>query len=412
MSAGGIVTIYPGHAVGRVIAPPSKSMAHRLLIGAALATGESTVRHVAPSEDILATADCLRALGAGIEGVETGICTVSGLTDHGASVGGVRHLDCRESGSTLRFLLPLCLDGIPTVLHGRGRLLARPMEIYRELCRERGITFEQNDESITVCGRLKAGTFSLRGDVSSQFITGLLFALPRLCQDSYIRLTTPVESRSYLDLTFDALRAFGVCVEWRGEREIYVPGGQRYRASDVTVEGDHSNAAFFGALRALGGEVTVDGLREDSRQGDRLWRAHLSALAAGCPTISLADCPDLGPVLMAVAAAGKGAIFTDAGRLRIKESDRGAAMAEELRAFGVDVGISPDGGTVTVHGGSFRAPDRMLCGHNDHRIVMSLALLCTLTGGSITDAGAVAKSMPDFFNVLAGLGIRLSLDAG
>ena len=318
MSAGGIVTIYPGHAVGRVIAPPSKSMAHRLLIGAALATGESTVRHVAPSEDILATADCLRALGAGIEGVETGICTVSGLTDHGASVGGVRHLDCRESGSTLRFLLPLCLDGIPTELYGQGRLLARPLGIYRELCEARGIRFSQSENKITVCGTLQAGDFSLRGDVSSQFITGLLFALPRLDGDSRILLTTPIESRSYLDLTLDALRIFGIRAEWRGERELYVPGNQHYRAADVTVEGDHSNAAFLAALGILGGQVSVEGLREDSLQGDRVWRTHLNALAAETPTISLADCPDLGPVLMAVAAAGQGATFTDTARLRLK----------------------------------------------------------------------------------------------
>ena len=414
MSAGGTVTILPGRAVGKVIAPPSKSMAHRLLISAALAEGESTVRHLAPSEDILATRDCLTALGASLDNTAADVCTVRG-TSAGAGIGSThtadlpRRLYCRESGSTLRFLLPLCLDGIPTELYGQGRLLARPLGIYRELCEERGIHFAQGESKIIVCGKLQAGDFSLRGDVSSQFITGLLFALPRLDGDSRILLTTPIESRSYLDLTLDALRTFGICAEWRNERELYSPGNQHYRASVVTVEGDHSNAAFLGALGALGGQVSVEGLREDSLQGDRVWQPHLQALMAGSPTISLADCPDLGPVLMAVAAAKQGATFTDAGRLRLKESDRGTAMAQELDAFGIRVEIAPDGNTIRVHASPLRAPDRILCGHNDHRIVMSLALLCTLTGGTISDAAAVAKSYPDFFEVLGALGIHCTV---
>lgn len=409
MSAGGIVHITPGRAVGRVTAPPSKSMAHRWLIGSALAYGESVIRHLATSEDMLATSDCLRALGASVEGLESGICTVRGLG--GKPQGNMateRHLYCRESGSTLRFLLPLCLlDGVRSVLHGKGRLLARPLGIYEELCRERGIFFEQNAECVTVCGRLTAGDYIMRGDVSSQFITGLLFALPLLDDDSRIRLTTHLESRPYLDLTVDALKTFGVRVEFVGEREIFIPGGQRYCPVDAIVEGDHSNAAFLGALNTLGGNIIIDGLREDSLQGDRVWKKHMASLAAGAPTVSLADCPDLGPVLMAVAAAGKGATFTDAARLRIKESDRGAAMAKELAAFGVSLEITEDGNIIRVPGGMLRAPDRVLDGHNDHRIVMSLAVLCTLTGGTVTDANAVAKSMPDFFEVLRGLGIRM-----
>ena len=403
MSAGGIATVRPGRATGRVTAPPSKSMAHRWLIGSALAGGESIIRHLATSEDMLATSDCLRALGARVEGLESGTCTVTGL-DGKTRGGAERHLYCRESGSTLRFLLPLCLlDGVKSVLHGSGRLLARPLGIYEDLCRERGIYFEQNAECVTVCGRLTAGDYTMRGDVSSQFITGLLFTLPLLDGDSRIKLTTHLESRSYLDLTLDALRTFGIRAEFVGEREIHVPGGQHYHAVDATVEGDHSNAAFLGALRTLGGDVTIEGLREDSLQGDRVWKRHMEALAAGCPTISLADCPDLGPILMAVAAAGQGATFVDTARLKIKESDRGAAMASELAAFGVPLTVEDD--RILVPGGRLRAPDRVLDGHNDHRIVMSLAVLGTLVGATITDARAVAKSMPDFFEVLTSLGI-------
>lgn len=411
MSAGGIARIAPGRAAGRVTAPPSKSMAHRILIGSALADGESMIRHLAASEDILATSDCLRALGASVAGLESGVCTVKGFGGYPqGAMDTERHLYCRESGSTLRFLLPLCLlDGVKSVLHGTGRLLARPLGIYEELCRKRGIFFEQTDACVTVCGRLTAGEYIMRGDVSSQFITGLLFALPLLEGDSRIRLTTHLESRSYLDLTVDALNTFGIRVDFVGEREIFIPGGQHYRSVDAAVEGDHSNAAFLGALNALGGDIIIDGLREDSLQGDRVWKPHMEALAAGAPTISLADCPDLGPVLMAVAAAGQGALFTDAARLKIKESDRGAAMAEELAAFGISVDVSEDGSTIRIPGGMLRAPDRLLNGHNDHRIVMSLAVLCTMTGGAITDARAVAKSMPDFFEVLASLGISLTL---
>ena len=409
MSAGGRVRITSGRAVGHVVAPPSKSMAHRWLIGAALAEGESTIRHLASSQDILATSDCLRALGASLEGLSGGTCTVRGVG--GMPRGGdgeERHLYCRESGSTLRFLLPLCLlDGKRSVLHGEGRLLARPLGIYEELCRERGIVFEQNESAVTVCGRLTAGEYVMRGDVSSQFITGLLFALPLLEGESRIRLTTHLESRSYLDLTLDALRTFGVQASFVGEREILIPGGQHYRPVDATVEGDHSNAAFFGALNAVGGHVTIEGLREDSLQGDRVWREHMAALVAGCPTISLADCPDLGPVLMAVAAVNHGAHFIDAGRLRLKESDRGAAMARELALIGIPTSVSEDGERISVMGNMLCEPDHELDGHNDHRIVMALAVLCTVVGGTITDANAVAKSMPDFFEVLRSLGIEV-----
>lgn len=405
MSAGGTVVIRPGRARGCVSAPPSKSMAHRLLIGGALAGGTSTIRHLAPSQDMLATSDCLRALGASMEGLESGTCTVRGVGGKPSSASdGERHLYCRESGSTLRFMLPLCLlDGVRSVLHGAPRLMARPLGVYEDICRDRGIFFEQNSECVTVCGRLTAGEYCMPGDVSSQFITGLLYTLPMLDGDSRIKLTTHLESRSYLDLTVDALRTFGVTVEFVGEREIFIPGNQKYIATDATVEGDHSNAAFFGALATLGGEVTMDGLREDSLQGDRVWKPHMAALAAGCPTISLADCPDLGPILIAVASARNGAVFTDTARLRIKESDRGAAMASELAAMGVSITVEDN--RIVVPGGNLRAPDRVLNGWNDHRIVMSLAVLCTLVGGTITDARAVAKSMPDFFDALTALGV-------
>jgi 3-phosphoshikimate 1-carboxyvinyltransferase len=353
---------------------------------------------------MLATSDCLRALGASVEGLESGVCTVRGLGGRPLSSAKTeRHLYCRESGSTLRFLLPLCLlDGVKSVLHGKGRLLSRPLGIYEELCRERGIFFEQNAECVTVCGRLTAGEYVMRGDVSSQFITGLLFALPLLEGDSRIRLTTHLESRSYLDLTVDALRTFGICVEFIGEREILVPGGQHYRSVDATVEGDHSNAAFFGALNALGGDVIVDGLREDSLQGDRVWKQHMDALVEGSPTISLADCPDLGPVLMAVAAAKQGATFTEIHRLRLKESDRVASVIAMIESLGGKAEATEN--TLTVYGTGLLGGT--VDSFGDHRIAMAAAIAATVCKEPVTILGAecVKKSYPGFWEDHCRLG--------
>jgi len=394
------VTIEPSAPGGTVPAPPSKSMAHRLLICAGLAIGEKTVHGVACSEDILATMDCLRALGVKCE-ARGGDVVVSGYTPHCGAAGAV--LPCRESGSTLRFFLPLCLFGPPMTLTGSRRLLARPLDVYRELCETQGIRFEQGETSVLVQGTLSPGEFRMPGDVSSQFVSGLLFALPGLPGDSVIRLRRPVVSRSYIDMTMDALRMFGVETRWLDRETIDIPGRQ-YCAfrPDVTVEGDWSNAAPFLALG-----VDVTGLDRESRQGDRVFPAYLGALDAGRPTLDLTDCPDLGPLLMACAAARHGAVLTGTRRLRWKESDRSWAMYEELRKFGADVHIGED--TITVER-MLHPPTGPLSGHGDHRIVMALAVLCTQTGGTIAGAEAVSKSFPDFFEKLQRAGVRLTPD--
>lgn len=397
------VTINKSIPRGQVAAPPSKSMAHRLLICAALAEGHSTVRGISPSQDVLATLDCLGALGV--------TCTYEGDTVFVEGIGRLRRgqagdprtLPCRESGSTLRFFLPLCMQGERVVLTGSETLLGRPLTVYEELCAARGIFFSNDGARVTVEGKLTAGDFCIPGDISSQFVSGLLFALPLLPGDSTIRLLPPVESRSYIDLTLDALGQFGVSAVWQDENTLWIKGDQHYVPRDVTVEGDYSGAAFFAAMDALGGDVRVTGLREESLQGDRVYRRHLDALCAGRATVDLSDCPDLGPVLFAVAAAKHGGLFTGTRRLRIKESDRGAAMAQELGKFGVSVNVGED--TVVVDPVDFHRPDTVTDGHNDHRIVMSLAVLLTLTGGQIEGAEAVRKSMPDFFEKLQELGV-------
>lgn len=395
------IRIEPGVTTGRVTAPPSKSMAHRLLIGAGLSEGVSRIAGIAPNEDVLATIDCLNALGAK--------CTLSGDT---VTVQGVNPkksapitpLGCRESGSTLRFFIPLALLGEQKIAFtGSDTLLSRPLGVYADLCEKQKLFFSRENGKVTVGGPLSPGRFDIPGDISSQFITGLLFALPLLEADSVLRLIPPVESRSYIDLTLSALAAFGVKAHWQDDYTLLIPGNQRYRAADKTVEGDYSGAAFFGALSVLNSEIEIAGLDPDSLQGDRVYARHLAAIAAGTPTIDITDCPDLGPVLFAAAAAKQGATFTGTRRLKIKESDRAAAMAEELKKFGTVVTVNED--SVVVDPVDFHRPNATLFGHNDHRIVMSLAVLLTLTGGEMKGAEAVCKSFPDFFHKLSALHI-------
>lgn len=262
--------------------------------------------------------------------------------------------------------------------------------------------FQQKENQIVVQGVLRGGDYALPGNVSSQFITGLLYALPLTTQDSTITLLPPIESRSYINLTLSALKTFGIEAGWQDDTTLYIKSGQ-YRATEAAVEGDYSNSAFLEAFNYLQGCITIDGLNPNSLQGDRVYRQGFQALQQGTPTLSLRDCPDLGPIYMAMAAALQGATFTDTARLKIKESDRGVVMAQELSKFGIHTDVYEN--SITVHPGKLQKPSQPLHGHNDHRIVMALATLCTLTGGIITDAQAIAKSFPDYFQVIHSLGI-------
>lgn len=394
--------IYPSRAHGSVGAPPSKSMAHRLLICAALAKGESRIEGVSDCEDVQATLDSLQALGAECK-IENNIVILKGIDFHNRSTS---MLPCRESGSTMRFMLPLCLlSGEKYTLVGAPSLLRRPMTPYQNICKEQDLFFEQTEYGITVAGQLKATEYTLPGDVSSQFISGMLFALTQVSGESILRVLPPFESRSYVLLTLQALALFGADVEWLDENTLRIVGGKPMRAQNLTVEGDYSGAAFLSALNALGGDVTVTGLNPESLQGDRIYFEHFASLKSGFATISLADCPDLAPILFALAAAGQGARFTDTKRLKIKESDRAEVMATELRKFGATVDVYEN--EVLITPTDFHTPQEPLSGHNDHRIVMSLAVLATLTGGTIEGAEAVAKSFPYFFERIASLGIQL-----
>lgn len=400
------VVIEKSKPAGTIVAPPSKSMAHRMLLCGGLSEGTSIVHGIAPSQDVLATLDCLKALGADYT-YEADTVSIRGIGVPGKGNGT---LYCRESGSTLRFFLPLCMFGEKkTMLYGSETLLKRPLGVYEDICNKQDILFENDGEKITVAGKLTFGTFTVPGDISSQFITGLLFALPLLEGDSRIQILPPIESLSYINMTIDALRTFGVEVSWEDKNTLAIKGNQRFEPKEVRVEGDYSNAAFFAAMNSLGAEVQVTGLKEDSLQGDKVYKELFDLLEDGGAQIDISDCPDLGPVLFAVAAAKQGGVFTGTRRLKIKESDRGSVMAEELRKFGVSVEVGED--TVLVKPEKFHRPDVLLDGHNDHRIVMSLCVLLTLVGGTVDGAEAVNKSMPDFFEKIQQLGVKVRYES-
>ena len=397
------VRLEPGILRGSVEAPPSKSMAHRMLICAALAEGGSTVRPIELSEDILATSDGLRALGAEIR-QEGNALRVTGCRPADAESAVI---PCRESGSTLRFLLPMCLlNGKEMTLTGSERLLSRPLDVYETLCGECGFRLERTPEGIRVQGMLAPGEYTVRGDLSSQFVTGLAYALSLLPGESTVRILPPIESEPYLRMTLEAMAASGVTVERPEPETLVIPGGASYRAGEKTVEGDWSNAAFFEALRQSGHGIRITGLREDSLQGDKVCREYFRRIVSGSAAADVTDCPDLAPVLMAFAAMNGGARLTGTRRLRFKESDRGQVMAEELAKFGVTVTIGEN--EITVGDETPHCPRTVLRGHNDHRIVMALAVLCTRTGGVIDGAEAVRKSFPGFWDAMRGLGAEIT----
>ncbi len=397
------VTIKKGKAQGTIIAPPSKSVAHRMLICGGLANAKSTITGINYSEDVQATLDCLAAIG--VQYTHTGdVLEITGREVKKNKQ--IQEFFCRESGATLRFFIPLALlTGKKSIFYGTPNLLSRPLSVYQGICKEQDLMFVKEKERIILEGPLKAGNFKVQGNISSQFISGLLFALPVLKKDSQISITQPIESHSYIDLTINVMRRFGMKIEWKNERTLYIPGGQKYSPVTDSVEGDYSNASFFSALNLLGGNVTVEGLNENSVQGDRIYSKYFEMIKRGTPSINISDCPDLGPILFALAAANNGGIFTGTRRLQMKESDRGTAMAEELRKFGVSVTVNED--NVIVFPSEFHKPSEILNGHNDHRVVMALSILCTIFGGEIEGAEAVNKSFPDFFEKLQSVGIEV-----
>ncbi|MBQ8802686.1 MAG: 3-phosphoshikimate 1-carboxyvinyltransferase [Tyzzerella sp.] len=396
------VKILPSKAEGSVLAPPSKSMAHRMLMGAGLAEGVSVIGNIDLSEDIKATLGILKALGCDYK-IDDRTVTMKGVGKR--SLQTEEKLDSKESGSTLRFFIPLLLTGGGKVRFvGAKRLMERPLEIYENICKEQGIFYQRTEQALELEGKLKSTHYKVPGNISSQFITGLLYALPLLEGDSVIEVLPPVESKAYIEMTLEALEYYGIKIQ-RKENTFYISGGQTYIAKDSVVEGDYSNAAFLDAFNLIGGEVQVEGLREDSLQGDQIYKTYFELLKEDKPVMDIAECPDLGPILMGMAAALHGAKFTGTKRLKIKESDRGTVMAEELKKFGIRVEVLEN--EITVFPGKLKKPEEVLNSHNDHRIAMTLATLCTITGGYIEGAESVRKSFPNYYEEIQKLGIQV-----
>ena len=394
------VTITPGRLSGAVTPPASKSQCHRLIIAASLARGTSVLHNISPSQDIAATLRCMQALGAVDEGE-----TIQGIPAHPVYP-DLPLLNCGESGSTLRFLVPVALavagGGVFT---GQGRLMERPMEPYEDICRQQGIRYDRTPEGLRVRGTLHPGIFELPGDVSSQFITGLLFALPLLGEESEIVLTSRLQSAGYVEMTLDALQRFGVQVEttktgWR------IPGNQHYRPQTLTAEGDWSQAAFWLSAGMLGSPVMLRGMDPKSIQGDRIIQTYCRRLSGEGPVaLDVGQCPDLAPALALIAAlrTGELTLLVNAGRLRLKESDRIESITAALSALGAKITADEDSMSIT---GVARLSGGVCQSWNDHRIAMMLAIAATRAASPVTILGAecVAKSYPKFWADYAALG--------
>lgn len=396
------IEIKPSTLCGEIIAPPSKSIAHRFLICGALSRGECRINGVSESEDMKATIGCLSSLGANVQRESDTVTIFCGL-DAKKEV----TLDCIESGSTLRFMIPVALaSGAEKItFKGSERLIARGVEVYQEVFADKGVRIEKDKNEIVVSGTLESGNYVLRGDVSSQYVTGLMLSLATLNSDSTIEILPPVESRPYIDMTIAVLEKFGVKIEETEKNKFFVKGGQRFASGAYDVEGDWSNGAILLALNSFGSHIEVTGIDENSVQGDKVCVEIFRALEKGNATIDLSDCPDLAPIAFVVAAEKNGAKFTGTERLKIKESDRAAVMAEELAKFGARVDVFDD--YVVVHKAELHASSKEIRSHNDHRIAMSLAVLMTKYGGVLDGAEAVKKSFPDFFDVMKRAGAKV-----
>lgn len=411
------IQIMPSPLHGTIQVPPSKSASHRAIICAALSTGTCQIAPVSFSKDIEATLSCAHALGAMVEHEENGI-RITGITNTPQAA----DLDCEESGSTLRFFLPITASlGVSADFSGKGKLPSRPLEPLVSQMKEHGISFSPTPVlPFFISGRLVPGRFSLAGNISSQFITGLLFALPLLDGDSEILLTSPLESSGYVDMTLEMLRTFGIHVV-PTQQGWKIPGNQKYHPVDIAVEADYSNAAFWLAAGALGEGLSVQGLSESSTQGDReilsllrrfgavLCSGESGIFVSGQPlrgiTIDAAQIPDLVPILAVLAAYSEGkTTIQNAGRLRLKECDRLAAISDLLGRLGADIEEHPD--SLVIRGKSVLPGGVEVDGWGDHRIVMSAAIAALRCERpvKITGAQAIQKSYPSFFEDYQALG--------
>jgi len=397
------VKILPSKTSGEVSAPPSKSFAHRYLIGSVLSRGKCVIKNIADSDDISATLSCIEQLGGSVTKDGNTVTVIP--TNEKQIENAV--FDCKESGSTLRFFIPVVLatGAKNCTFSGSERLLARGIKEYEKLFENSDVTIKSDEKSIEVNGKLTAGNYEISGEVSSQYTTGMLFALSVLSGKSTLKITGNAESRAYVDMTIKVLKDFGADIAEPEKNYFEINGKGRLSPGEFTVEGDWSNAAFLIALSRLLGTISVSGLNENSVQGDRFLSVAFDALDGENAEIDLKDCPDLAPILFAYAAYKNGGRFINTRRLRVKESDRANVMAEELKKFGANVKVYEN--SVEIEKTQLKPPIVPLCGHNDHRIVMALSVLAAVFGAEIAGAEAVNKSYPDFFRVIKKAGVNI-----
>ena len=418
------IKVYPSKLNGEVKVPPSKSMAHRAIICAALSNGKCRIDNIDYSDDIIATINGMIAFGAKIDRYDNYV-EVEGIYSENAVIDKLRLVDCNESGSTLRFLVPisLLLEGATNFI-GRGNLGKRPLTTYYNIFEKQGITYTNKPLvlDLVVSGKLKSDVFEVEGNVSSQFITGLLFTLPLLEGDSKIVITTEMESKGYIDLTLRAMKDFGIEVINNDYKEFIIKGNQSYKAIDYRVEGDYSQAAFYLSADAIGNEVFVDDLDLNSLQGDKEVIDILERMGVKFKSeemmvigktinkltstvIDGSQCPDIIPVLTVVAALSEGTTeIINAGRLRIKECDRLHAITTELNKLGAKIVEKEDG--LVVYGIDKFEGNTEVWSHKDHRIAMSLAIAATQCKEPIVikDFECIAKSYPNFLEDYKELG--------
>lgn len=395
------IKITPEYLSGKILVPPSKSISHRALIAAALADGESRIYNLLDCVDTTATIDALTALGAKIE--QNGSCTiVNGISKPAESA----DINCHESGSTLRFIMPVAAAlGCRSSFDGRANLPNRPITPYFTEFQRHGVKFLTDKMPYITEGKLTGGVYEIAGNISSQFITGFLFALSLLEEDSVIKITSPLESKPYVDLTIDAMKTFGIEVT-EGENEYLIKGGQKYKPCDYTIEADMSQAAFFCVAKAIGANLDIQGLNYESLQGDReIIRITDDFIKTGKAfDVNASQIPDLVPILTVLGCFAEGTSYIrGCERLRIKECDRLAVISTELNKLGAKVRIEGDmlviEGVRELHGGECEC-------HTDHRIPMSLSIASQRCTKPVILHGAecVSKSYPNFFEDFRMLG--------
>lgn len=403
-----LVTINKSIANGIIDAQPSKSYAHRLLIAACLSQEDSIIRNVVLSNDILATINCIKTLGKEIIIEGDYKKTIYIKNDNTFNINDYDELvfNCLESGSTLRFFIPIALLLNKKVKFvGTEKLISRGIQVYEDICINQGIEIIKEKDSITFNGKLLSDNFQIPGNISSQFITGLLYALPLLPEDSSINIITNLESRNYIDITIDVLKQAGIVIERNNDFSYNIIGSQKYYGLDYSVEGDYSNSAFIDCFNYLNGIVTINGLNKNSYQGDKQYIQFFEQLNNGYCECNIKNCIDLGPILFCFAGLKHGGCFTGVSRLRIKESDRIGDIKEELEKFNIEVIEEED--KVIIKNDNISKPNSILNGKNDHRIVMALSIMLSVYGGKIDGIEAVNKSYPSFFDDLKTLGVEV-----